>query len=97
MFNSVAINVKSFTILDFQNNYIFVDNTQTFKNDAGTEYNINCFIDMERGINNSTISNINIMGECIYGAFLAQCYDILFKNFNIQIAKGQHRSCGIGI
>ena len=97
MFNSVAINVKSFTILDFQNNYIFVDNTQTFKNDAGTEYNINCFIDMERGINNSTISNINIMGECVYGAFLAQCYDILFKNFNIQIAKGQHRSCGIGI
>ena len=46
MFNSVAINVKSFTILDFQNNYIFVDNTQTFKIDAGTEYNINCFIDM---------------------------------------------------
>jgi hypothetical protein len=97
MVNSVAINVKSFVILDFENNYIFVDNSQTFKNDAGTEYNINCFIDMERGINNSTICNINLMGEHTYGAFLAQCYFILFKNFNIQIAKGQSRAAGIGI
>ena len=97
MVNSVAINVKSFTILDFENNYIFTDYSQTFKNDSGTEYNIHCFIDMERGINNVTISNINLMGENQYGAFLAQSYDILFKNFNIQIAKGQNRSSGIGI
>ena len=97
MLSSVAINVKSFVILDFENNYIFVDDSQTFKNDAGTEYNINCFIDMERGINNSTICNINLMGIHVYGAFLAQSYFILFKNFNIQIAKGQSRSSGIGI
>ena len=97
MLNSVAINVKSYVILDFEENYIFVDNSQTFKNDAGTEYNINCFIDMERGINNSTICNINLMGEHVYGAFLAQSYFILFKNFNIQIAKGQSHSAGIGI
>ena len=97
MLNSVALNVKSFVILDFEENYIFIDNSQTFTNDAGTVYNINCFIDMERGINNSTICNINLMGECTYGAFLAQSYDILFKNFNIQIAKGQNRSAGIGI
>ena len=97
MANSVAINVKSFVILDFEDNYIFVDNSQTFTNDAGTTYNINCFIDMERGINNSTICNINLMGEHVYGAFLAQSYFILFKNFNIQIAKGQSRSAGIGI
>ena len=97
MMNSVAINVKSYVILDFENNYIFVDNSQTFKNDAGTEYNIHCFIDMERGITNSTICNINLMGEHTYGAFLAQCFFILFKNFNIQIAKGQSHSAGIGI
>ena len=37
------------------------------------------------------------MGEHVYGAFLAQSYFILFKNFNIQIAKGQSRAAGIGI
>ena len=96
MSSSVAINVQNFVILDFENNYIFVDNSQTFT-DGGTTYNINCFIDMERGLNNSTICNINLMGECFYGAFLAQSYNILFKNFNIQIAKGQSSSVGIGI
>ena len=97
MANSVAINFKSYTILDFENNYIFVDNSKTFKNDAGTECNINCFIDMERGVTNATICNINLMGIHIYGAFLAQCSFILYKNFNVQIAKGQSRSSGIGI
>ena len=96
MVNSVAINVKSFVILDFQDNYIYVDNSQSFTKD-GTTYNINCFIDMERGINNSTICNINLMGTLTYGAFLAKCYFILFKNFNIQIAKGESHSAGIGI
>ena len=96
MSSSVAIIMQSFVILDFENNYIFIDNSQTFT-DGGTTYNINCFIDMERGVNNSTICNINLIGQCSYGAFLAQSYNILFKNFNIQIAKGQSSSVGIGI
>ena len=96
MSSSVAINLKSYTILDFQDNYIYVDYSQSFTKD-GTTYNINCFIDMERGINNVTICNINLMGNLQYGVFLAQSYFILFKNFNIQIAKGESRSAGIGI
>ena len=52
---------------------------------------------MERGVKYVTISNINLMGQHIYGVFAAQSYYILFQNFNILIAQGEHSSGSIGI
>ena len=96
MYNSVAIKPSSYTILDFQNNYIYIDYSESFLS-SSTTYNIYSFIDMERGVKNVTVGNITLLGKCTYGAFLAQSSFILFKNFHIQIAQGEYRSSGIGI
>ena len=96
MYNSVAIKPSSYTILDFQDNYIYIDYSETFVS-SSTTYNIYSLFDMERGAKYITISNITILGRCTYGAFLAQSSFILFKNFHMQIAQGENKSCGIGI
>ena len=96
MNSSVAINCKSYVILDFENNYIYIDNSEKYINDT-KEYSILCFIDMERGVKYVTICNINLMGQHTYGVFAAQSYYILFQNFNILIAQGEHSSGSIGI
>ena len=96
MNNSVAINLKEYLILDFENNYIYSDNSEDYVNSSKT-YKIACFIDGERGINNCTICNLNLMGNNTYGVFIAQGNNILFQNINIMIAQGENRSSGIGI
>ena len=95
MYNSVAIKPTSYTILDFQNNYIYIDYSETFV--STYTYNIYSLFDIERGGKYITISNVNILGHCIYGAFLAQASYVLFKNFHMQIAQGEYASVGIGI
>ena len=96
MFNSVTIKPPSYTILDFQDNYIYVDSSESFIS-SSTTYNIHCLFDMERGVKYVTITNITILGNYTYGAFLAQSSFILFKNFNVRIAQGENKSGGIGI
>ena len=96
MYKSVAINMKSYLILDFENNYIYSDNSENYVTSSQT-YKIDCFIDAERGINNSTICNLNLMGNNTYGIFVAAGYNILFQNINIMIAQGENSSSGIGI
>ncbi|MBO6243273.1 MAG: leucine-rich repeat domain-containing protein, partial [Clostridia bacterium] len=96
LYNSVAINPPSYTILDFQNNYIYIDSSESFVS-SSTTYNIGTLFDIERGKTQITISNVTLIGNTSYGAFLAQASFILFKNFHIQIAKGEHSSCYIGI
>ena len=96
MYNSVAIKPSSYTILDFQDNYIYIDSSESFTA-SNISYNIRCLINMERGISNVTVCNLTILGKTTYGIFLAQSYYILFKHVHIQIAQGEHQSCGIGI
>ena len=93
---SVSIQPNNYTILDFQNNYIYIDTSETFTANSKT-FNIKSLINMERGINNVTICNGYILGSCGYGIFMANCYDILIKNFHFQIAKGEYKSCFLGI
>ena len=96
MRGSVSIKPSSYTILDFKDNIIYIDNSETFTHSSLT-YNINALFDMEKGIKFVTICNANIIGKTTYCAFLAQCYYILFKNFHIKAAKGEYKSCYIGI
>ena len=93
---SVSILPSSYTILDFQDNYIYVDRSEPFTSGT-TTYNIGVVIDMERGIKYVTISNLTIIGRYSYGIFLAQCSEIYFKNIHITIAQGEFESSYIGI
>ena len=97
MSTSLAINCKSYVILDFENNYIYIDNSDKFVNSSGKEYKIDCFIDIERNIRFSTICNLNLMGKHTYGIFVAGSSFILFQNIHITIAQGEYYSCSIGI
>ena len=85
MANSVAISCKSLVILDFENNYFYIDNSEDYVT-SSNRYNIKCFIDMERGVNNTTICNLILMGSCTYGIFVAQGREILFQNIKMTIA-----------
>ena len=82
MNNSVAINLKEYLILDFENNYIYSDYSENYITSSKT-YKIDCFIDGERGINNCTICNLNLMGNNTYGIFIAQGNNILFQNIKL--------------
>ena len=93
---SVAINCKSYVILDFENNIIYIDNSENYKSE-GKEYKIISFIDMERGINHTTICNLNLIGIHTFGIFVAGSSDLFFQNINISIAKGEKYSGFIGI
>ena len=86
----------NFTILDFQDNIIYIDSSETFTT-SSIKYNINALFDMERNTRYVTICNVTIIGKTTYGAFLAQSYFDLFKNFHIKAAKGEYLSCYIGI
>ena len=96
MYNAVSIKPNSYSILDFQENIIYIDKSESFTYSSIT-YNINALFDLERGAKYITISNVTIIGKTTYVAFLAQSYFILFKNFHIQAAKGEYRSGSIGI
>ena len=96
LYNSITIKPASYTILDFQNNIIYADTSETFV-DSNITYNIHSFIDMERSTQYVTICNLTLLGNPDYGIFIAQGFHILIKNFHIQIAKGEHKSCFEGI
>ena len=96
MYDSVSIMPHNYTILDFQDNIIYIDSSETFTT-SSIKYNINALFDMERNTRYVTICNVTIIGKTTYGAFLAQSYFILFKNFHIKAAKGEYKSCYIGI
>ena len=97
MNSSLSINCKSYVILDFENNYIYIDNSDKYVNSSGKEYNIGCFIDIERYIRYITICNLNLMGKHTYGIFVAGSSFILFQNIHITIAQGENYSSSIGI
>lgn len=71
MSSSVAIILRSYVILDFENNYFYIDNSENYVADSKT-YDIGCFIDMEKGVNHSTICNLILLGSSFYGIFAAQ-------------------------
>ena len=96
MYDSVSIMPTNYTILDFQDNIIYIDSSETFTT-SSIKYNINALFDMERNTRYVTICNVTIIGKTTYGAFLAQSYFDLFKNFHIKAAKGEYLSCYIGI
>ena len=97
MNSSLSINCKSYVILDFENNYIYIDNSDKYINNSGKEYNIGCFIDIERSTKYITICNLTLIGKQSYGIFVAGSSFILFQNFHITIAQGEYCSSGIGI
>ena len=94
-YNSVSMQPSSYTILDFQDNYIYVDKSESFI--STYTYNINAVINMERGVKYVTICNLTLIGRYTYGIFLAQASNIYMKNIHITIAQGEFESCYIGI
>ena len=95
MYNSVSIMPTSYTILDFQDNIIYIDYSETFV--STYTFNISALFDLERGPKYITISNVTIIGKTTYTAFLAQSSFILFKNFHVRAAQGEYRASSIGI
>lgn len=93
---SVSLVPQNYTILDFCNNTIYVDRSESVEID-GVTCNILCFITMDKGINNVSIRNLIITGKPSYGAFLAKAYNVLFKNVTIAVVKDETYSTGIGI
>ena len=49
MNTSVAVKCSINLILDFEDNYIYIDNSEVYVKDS-KKYDIGCFIDMERGV-----------------------------------------------
>ena len=97
MKSSISINCRSYVIIDFGDNYIYIDNSQTYTKDSGEKYSIQCFIDIEKYLHDITICNLNLIGMHTYGVFLSGSYDVLFKNINITIAQGENISSSIGM
>ena len=97
MKSSISINCKSYVIIDFEDNYIYIDNSQPYTKDSGEKYSIQCFIDIEKYLHDITICNLNLMGMHTYGIFLSGSYDVLFKNINITVAQGENYSSSIGM
>ena len=93
---SVAIKCSSYVILDFEENYIYIENTEKLKK-GSKECGLDCLIDIERGIKYTTICNLNLFGMQTYGIFVAGSSFIFFKNIKIFIAQGENRSVSIGI
>ncbi len=93
---SVSIRCVSYVILDFEDNYIYINNSEKLKTNSG-EYGLECFIDMERGVYKSTVCNLKLIGKLTYGTFIAGSSFILFKNYHILIAKGETNSSYIGM
>lgn len=96
MYRTLAIKCSDYVILDFEDNYIYMDNSETYTSDS-INYKIGTFIDMERGAKFITICNLILMGNVTYGFFLAQAREILFQNITMTIAKGEHSTISIGI
>ena len=94
MNGSVSISCPSNVILDFGDNIIYIDYTEEYIDDS--KYKIEAFIDIERSVNNTTICNLTIIGIHCYGIFVAGCWNLLFQNINIALAKGERKSGYIG-
>ena len=97
MNSSISINCRSYVIIDFGDNYIYIDNSKICTKDSGEKYSIQCFIDIEKNLHDITICNLNLMGMHTYGVFLSGSYDVLFKNINITVAQGENYSSSIGM
>ena len=97
MKSSISINCRSYVIIDFGDNYIYIDNSKIYTKDSGEKYSIQCFIDIEKNLHDITICNLNLMGMHTYGVFLSGSYDVLFKNINITVAQGENYSSSIGM
>ena len=94
MNGSVSISCPSNVILDFGDNIIYIDYTEEYIDDS--KYKIEAFIDIERSVNNTTVCNLTIIGIHCYGIFVAGCWNLLFQNINIALAKGERKSGYIG-
>ena len=96
MYNSVSYKISSYTIIDFLNHTIYCDMSESFTSNNIT-YNILAFIDMERGVHDSSIRNLTFTGTPTYSIFIAQSYRIIMNNIYVGVAKGEVHSAGIGI
>ena len=96
MSNSVSYKLSSYTIIDFLNNTIYCDMSESFTSNNIT-YNINAFIDIERQVHDSSIRNLIFIGMPTYSIFIAQSYQIMMNNIYVGVAKGETHAAGIGI
>ena len=97
MYGSAAIIPQNYTILDFEEHYIYVDYKEKYKNSSGKEFSIGCFINIERQKHDITIRNLNLFGTHNYGVYVAGSSHLLFQNINVFIAEGESISGFIGI
>ncbi len=58
MYGSASIIPQNYTILDFEEHYIYVDYQEKYKNSSGKEFSIGCFVDIEREKHDITIKNL---------------------------------------
>ena len=82
--DTLSISCDSNVILDFEDNYIHIVCSKTLKI-GESEFNIGCFIGMERSCHHITICNLTLYGLHSYSIFIAQSHGILFQNFKITI------------
>ena len=97
MYGSAAIIPQNYTILDFEDHYIYVDYNQKYKNSSGKEFSIGCFVNIERQKHDISIKNLNLFGTHYYGVYVAGSSNLLFQNINILLAEGESISGFIGI
>lgn len=104
MAGSISIIPPSYTILDFDDNTIYVDTSETFSGSqtkSGTTYsytyNINSFINIERSVHDISVRNAIFTGTPVYGIFIAQAYNIVVDNVQIMTASGETHAADIGI
>lgn len=104
MAGSISIIPPSYTILDFNDNTIYVDTSAAFSGSQrkgsvtySFTYNINSFINMERGVHDISVRNGTFTGSPTYGIFIAQGYDIVVDNVKIMTASGETHTANIGI
>ncbi|MCR5725043.1 MAG: leucine-rich repeat domain-containing protein [Treponema sp.] len=104
MAGSISIIPPSYTILDFDDNTIYVDTSGSFSGSQTKSgvtysftYNINSFINIERGVHDISVRNGTFTGKPTYGIFIAQGYDIVVDNVKIMAASGETCAANIGI
>ncbi|MCR5724950.1 MAG: leucine-rich repeat domain-containing protein [Treponema sp.] len=97
--HSIIMRGMSNIILDFGNHTIYVDASEIYGyySSGDPKYDIQAFIDIERGANNISIRNLTMTGSPSYGIFMAAASNITCANIHFGVATGEYVGCGIGI
>lgn len=101
--HSIKMRGLSNIILDFGGNTIYADASYVYRTKTNSDgsvsnyYDIQAFIDIERGSHDISIRNLILTGSPSYGIFMAQAYNIVCANIHFAKAAGESVGPDIGI